>query len=104
MNSLSPPFKQDLVNFSITDFSLICEIFKYRLKKLNLNIEAALYREFDLFITLITIWLFLTDQNVLTPQFIGFSIYRFLFAAILAVMQLQQFSKVNILKTQMRQL
>ena len=42
MNSLSPQLKRKLINSTISDFSLWCRIFEYRVEKSNMEIEFLL--------------------------------------------------------------
>ena len=53
-NSTSTLLKQKLIDSPITDFSLRCKTFVYRIEKSNAELEIALFLEFNLIIVSIT--------------------------------------------------
>ena len=64
MNSLTPP----LINSPITDSSFGRGILLYRVEKSSESIGIALFLKFILFIALMTVLLFQTDQTVITSE------------------------------------
>ena len=68
VNCLSHTLKEKLINSAITDFTLWCGIFVFRVEKADAGIEKALFLQFNVCIALMVILLFWTGQSILIPE------------------------------------